>query len=432
MIKFEFINHSCFSVSYNNISLTVDPWLEGTVFNKSWNLLVETPEKSLNTVKNSDFIWFSHEHPDHFNPLNIKLLPLEKKYLFQKTSDRRVVKYLSNFSNSVSEIDSDQTFKLTDNFFIQVLPFQDLDSFCIIKVGDKTILNLNDCLIKSKKELDIIKQKSGNIDVLFAQFSYAIGKSNKNDKYKRQSLSKEILENLNRSISHLKPRKVVPFASFCYFSRDDNFYLNDSINKIGDTIDFLSKKNKNIDFLCFYPGDRWDLSSNWNNKDSINKYNFDYNKITPIKHENKKVDIKNLKDAAYKFISVTENKNNLFNFYKFFNANFYKIFFKLTDANINLSFDFKNGINEISHINEKMPYCELTSESLSQLFLSGYGYDALVIGGRYESNKFGDKCLNKIFKFQTKNYQNHFYNFKDIIPRLLTKFSKYSRVIPKR
>ena len=96
MIKFEFINHSCFSLSYNNISLTVDPWLEGTVFNKSWNLLVETPEKSLDTVKNSDFIWFSHEHPDHFNPLSIKLLPLEKIYLFQKTSDRRVVKYLSN------------------------------------------------------------------------------------------------------------------------------------------------------------------------------------------------------------------------------------------------------------------------------------------------------------------------------------------------
>ena len=31
-LKFEFINHSCFIVTYKDKSLTVDPWLEGSVF----------------------------------------------------------------------------------------------------------------------------------------------------------------------------------------------------------------------------------------------------------------------------------------------------------------------------------------------------------------------------------------------------------------
>ena len=53
-LKFEFINHSCFTVTYKDKSLTVDPWLEGSVFNKSWNLLIETPAKSLQTVKKSE------------------------------------------------------------------------------------------------------------------------------------------------------------------------------------------------------------------------------------------------------------------------------------------------------------------------------------------------------------------------------------------
>ena len=83
-LKFEFINHSCFILTNNNITLAVDPWLEGSVFNKSWELLVDTPKSSLGNVKNCDYIWFSHEHPDHFNPQDVKKFPTDKKYLFQK------------------------------------------------------------------------------------------------------------------------------------------------------------------------------------------------------------------------------------------------------------------------------------------------------------------------------------------------------------
>ena len=139
--------------------------MEGSVFNKSWNLLVETPTKSLQTVKKSDYVWFSHEH-DHFNPPNIKMLPLEKNYLFQKTKDKRVINYLKKFSKKVFELDSDEVFNISNNFSIRVMPFQDLEPFCIIKVDGLTILNLNDCDIKNKKELDIIK-KAGKIDILF-------------------------------------------------------------------------------------------------------------------------------------------------------------------------------------------------------------------------------------------------------------------------
>jgi len=56
-LKFEFINHSCFILTNNNITLAVDPWLEGSVFNKSWELLVDTPKSSLGNVKNCDYIY---------------------------------------------------------------------------------------------------------------------------------------------------------------------------------------------------------------------------------------------------------------------------------------------------------------------------------------------------------------------------------------
>ncbi len=431
-LKFEFINHSCFIISNNKISLAVDPWLTGSVFNKSWELLVNTPKNSLENVKNSDYIWFSHEHPDHFNPPDIKQFPVDKNYLFQKTKDKRVVNFLSKLSKNVIELDSNKILKLDNDFFIQVLPFQDLDSYCIIKINDITILNLNDCDIKKTSELKFIKEKTDKIDILFAQFSYAIGKSNKKEKETREQISRKILDNLSQTISFLKPKKVVPFASFCFFSREDNFYLNDSINKVDQTINFLKKKHPDVEFLCFYPGDVWDLKSKWINDMSIKKYIHHYKNIEPSTKTDAIIELPELKQASMMFISKTKESNNLFKLYDFINKKYHKIYFKLTDCKIYLKFDFDKGLHKVSKIDEDKPNCELTSESLKQLFVSGYGYDALSIGGRYEANKLGEKCLNKIFKFQTKNYQNQFYNLSDVLKKLIYKINKDSRAFPIR
>ena len=431
-MKFEFINHSCFNIVFNQKSLTVDPWIDGLVFNKSWALLSSTTKDSMHTVNSSDFIWFSHEHPDHFNPQNIKNFPQNKTYLFQKTKDKRVINYLKKFSKKVVELESNNIFSLSNNFTIQAFPFQDLDSFCVIRVGGLTILNLNDCHIKKTKELSFIKENVGVIDILMVQFSYAIGKTNKNDSFKRKKIANEILENLNLIISYLKPSKVIPFASFCYFSRRDNFHHNDSINKIDDTIKYLKINNPYVDFLCFYPGDVWNFKSQWNNDSSFHKYNEDYKKISPLLDDDDTVEFSVLFAASKKFILNTKTNNNLFHIYKFLNKKFYEIFFKLTDSNIFLKFDFDNGLQAIKNINSNDPICELTSGSLKNLFTSGYGYDSLTIGGRYEANTFGEKCLNKIFKFQTKNYQNQFYNLNEVVYNMLTKLLKRSRYNPKR
>tara|TARA_B110000027_G_scaffold27611_1_gene30206 strand:+ start:1950 stop:3248 length:1299 start_codon:yes stop_codon:yes gene_type:complete len=432
MIEFNFINHSSFSIKIDGTRLTVDPWIEGSVFNNSWKLLTKTPLDSIDIVKNSDYIWFSHEHPDHFNPPNIKLFGNNTKFIFQKTKDKRVINFLNKISNNVIEASSNQLIKLANNFFIQVFPFQDIDSFCLITVNGKKILNLNDCDIKSENELNEIKNKVGDVDILFGQFSYAIGKSNKSEKKIRISLSKNILDNLNNVISSLKPNFFVPFASFCYFSHLENFYLNDSINKIDHTINYLSQKNPNTKFLTFYPGDKWDLISKKDNMLAITKYLNDYKKIIPEESSSKIIDYETLIQTADAFIKKTKKNNNMFFLYNFFKHKDYDITFDIRDLNIYLKFNYRNGLIKVNNFNKDHPYCELSSDSLFQLFNSGYGYDALMIGGRFESNNSGLKSLEMIFKFQTKNYQNHFYNFNNIIPKLLRKFSRFSRVNPVR
>ena len=239
MTKFEFVNHSSFILSYNDVSLASDPWIEGSVFNKSWDLLAETAKKSKQNLINSKYIWFSHEHPDHFNPKNLNIYSDKNNFIFQKTKDRRVVNYLSKISKNVIELSANDKINLSKDFSFKVIPFQYLDSFSIIKVANKTILNLNDCNIKNDSQLNFIKKVSGKIDVLLVQFSYATGKSNFGDREIRKNLANSILNKLSENIKSIDPKVVIPFASFCYFSSYDNFYLNDSINKIEYTINFL-------------------------------------------------------------------------------------------------------------------------------------------------------------------------------------------------
>ena len=432
MSNFEFVNHSCVILTHNDVSLAMDPWIEGSVFNNSWDLLTKTPEKSIESLKNSQFIWFSHEHPDHFNPPNLKIFSDKNNFLFQKTKDGRVVKFLKKISPLVNEINFKDTFRLGKDFTIQVVPFQYLDSMSIIKFNNLTILNLNDCDIKNDFQLKFIKKLTGEIDILLVQFSYAIGKSNKHNTNEREKWSIEILQKLSNNIKFLKPKVVIPFASFCYFSKPDNFYMNDSVNKIEKTINYLKLENPNIEFLCFYPGDTWNFNSNLTNTVSFNKYNKDYQQIKILPLNEKIINFKTLINSTNKFIITTKLKNNLFYFYKFFNSNKYKIFFKLTDLNKNYFFDFNKGLIEYDDFTPNKPWCSLTSQSLNNLFSSGYGYDSLIIGGRFEANKAGLNALNKIFKFQAKNYQNIYYNLNSILNNFFKKLFGTSQIFHKR
>ena len=63
-----FINHASFIIEGNGKSILTDPWYEGEIFNKGWKLLIENETKDINNILDSiDYIWISHEHPDHFS-----------------------------------------------------------------------------------------------------------------------------------------------------------------------------------------------------------------------------------------------------------------------------------------------------------------------------------------------------------------------------
>jgi L-ascorbate metabolism protein UlaG (beta-lactamase superfamily) len=53
--------------------LTTDPWVDGDAYFGSWAHDYEIPPAQLQAIRDAQYHWFSHGHPDH---LNITSLPM--------------------------------------------------------------------------------------------------------------------------------------------------------------------------------------------------------------------------------------------------------------------------------------------------------------------------------------------------------------------
>ena len=93
-------------------------------------------------------------------------------------------------------------------------------------------------------KLRILKnlKEHGNFDLLFTQFSYAAWKGNKDNKNYRKTAAEEKLNTLINQYEILGCKKVIPFASFIYFSNELNQFMNDEINKPHIMQNYLMKK----------------------------------------------------------------------------------------------------------------------------------------------------------------------------------------------
>ena len=171
-----FFTHSCFSVENENAIILNDPYLSGTAFNDGWDLIVNDvvfdrfSEKSL-------FIYYSHEHPDHFSIPFLKSIKKENRkkitIIFQKTRDGRVKSFLKKEGFTVLEVRNKERIEFSKEFFITIGQVPFYDSWALIEVDGKKILNANDCILETPDRVQDIKSITDTVDILFTQFSYA-------------------------------------------------------------------------------------------------------------------------------------------------------------------------------------------------------------------------------------------------------------------
>jgi hypothetical protein len=392
----QFVNHASVIIKGDNISVLSDPWYQGDAFHKGWNLLCETSDDQILDVLNEvTHIWISHEHPDHFSILFFKkfskqINAKEIKILFQETKDKRVIQFLQTLSIESFELIDGQALNLSEHFSVTCIKEGFYDSALLVTHHNEKILNLNDCDVTTQNKVKEIFSKTGEVDVLLTQFSYAAWKGGVANKKWRVEASLEKLNTMNLQISIFKPKFVIPFASFVYFSNQENSYLNDSINKPSDVVEKFKDSKSHV--IILKPHDV--LGGNFEDISNTRAIQFWSQKYAEI--ELKKLNVYDtvkyelVCESFKSYCDRIAKKNNMtfiamiraISPIPFFNA----VVVKLIDLNITLQFDY---VAKKIELTEATPMICLKSESLNFLFSNSYGFDTLTVNACFEEGRTG-------------------------------------------
>jgi CMP-N-acetylneuraminate monooxygenase len=66
-VTVRFLNHACLVVETDAVRFATDPWLVGSAFCNGWWLAHSSPADAFDVLNECDFIYISHNHPDHLH-----------------------------------------------------------------------------------------------------------------------------------------------------------------------------------------------------------------------------------------------------------------------------------------------------------------------------------------------------------------------------
>ena len=385
--KIEFVNHASLIVSNDDVQLIMDPWLDGDAFNGGWRHISETKLK-YSEFKKITHIWFSHEHPDHFSPKNIFCIPPEVRkgitVLFQETVDKKVSKFcLKAGFKKVIELSQDNPFEVGDDFSIMCNPYVGDDSYAYLHVNGYGILNLNDCVVDSRKKALEIKRRCGKVDVLLTQFGYADKVGNREDIILREEASSEKVRRIVDQNSVFKPNFIIPFASYIYFCHSENAYMNEGFFSIDRVFAELSKCYVD-NLVIMYPGDNWIVGQEWNdNSVSITKYIKDLaESLDKELNYSINIPLEDLIAESTKYASKLKDYYGVSYFSKLSEVNLAIV---LTDLNVKVTLNGLRGLLQLTDNSVSTFDVQMSSESLYFALKNLFGFDTLDVNARYQT-----------------------------------------------
>jgi hypothetical protein len=390
--ELQFVNHASVLISGSGVGLLSDPWYGGDAFNRGWNLLVETDGEAVEAVlRLTTHIWLSHEHPDHFSVLFFKkykarIQSQKIKILFQETSDKRVLNFLRKNDFEVQEIPFNTSYQINSSFSVMCFKDGFYDSGLLVEHSGEKILNLNDCEVSSVERSKEIFDFTGSVDILLTQFSYAAWKGGKNNKAWRINAAKEKIKTMEIQISVFKPQITIPFASFIYFSHEENFYLNDSCNTPKDIVEHFQGSSAQI--LVMKPGDKLKEVIG-HPKAALKALEFWMDKYENIEniplHKYDTVSLQDLENSFNKYCDRISKNNNL-SLMKILRimspmSIFQPVVIKLVDTDTTISFDYLSS--RFFEVDDK-PQLTMHSASLKFIFENSFGFDTLTVNGCFD------------------------------------------------
>jgi hypothetical protein len=219
--------------------LTTDPWINEDAYFGSWAHDYEIAPAQLAAIRDAEYHWFSHGHPDH---LNIASLPMLTKgqFLLSDHYGSRIQRDLAAAGHRVRVLPDRRWIQLSKGIRVYSVANQNQDSMLLIDVNGRLVVNLNDSsdygesfrvrrMAKRFKEVYMLQLHGwGGADML--NLFDPSGDKLICPKEKRRAIAPRAQKSARSFGAH----KVIPFSSFQRYQRADSAWANDLIPELAD------------------------------------------------------------------------------------------------------------------------------------------------------------------------------------------------------
>ncbi len=348
-ISIKYFNHAFLVVEGKNFKFATDPWAIGPAFNNGWWLNEKTEANWLEEVNSCDFIYISHNHPDHLNQHTLKKISKNKTIIIPKFQDDSIGGMLKKlkFKNLIYlEINRQYQLKKSD-LMICILKSGDfrLDSGIYFSIGEfSSLIDVDANAINFFRLPEVTlyatsyKGGASGYPLMFDNFRI-------NEKRKIIKKKNNFLKNVKiKNVLKLKAKYFLPYASaFSENLQRDKFIKNNNKKiEISEYLKILKKKNVEIlntdNFKQFnFENQKLISKKIKSNKFYVDKKPSEY--LKEFKNSNSKIEISKIK----KYFINSNFQDNLILNISLTNDNFLKNYHKFS-VNFNLKKPlFSNG-----------------------------------------------------------------------------------------
>ena len=382
-MKIELINHASVIFKCGETKILTDPWYCESPFNNGWSLLVEK-DIDINAL-DFNYLWYSHEHPDHFSIADIKKISEDRKkeitILFQKTPDQKVKGFCEKLGFKVKELEPMTSYELEDGVIITCGVEGGFDSWISVSHEGKTALNINDCRVEEEEELNEIKDLIGDVDVLLTQFSWANWVGNSGDENAIEISRGLVHYRVDNQIKFLNPDYIIPFASFTWFSHEENSFCNHNAITVKEFVDRYPDEN----MITLYLGDEWEVGNARDCSEAVATWMDVTRGDREPKHKSKTVPTQDLLDSFAHMKSKIQKDNDwqaILDLHE--SGDLEDCVVHLTDTDQKFLFNIA-GYYTLTETSKPWDI-QMSSESFNYLMRHAWGRGTLMINGRFQAN----------------------------------------------
>jgi hypothetical protein len=230
--------------------LVTDPWLVGTAYFGSWTFSHDIPESQMVAIRQCQFAWLSHGHPDHLSVESLRLLRA-KKLLLPDHVGSRIATDLSNEGFSVQVLADRIWYQLSPRIRVFCIADYNQDGILLIDINGRLIINMNDAsdrgwgaLVNSiirRYTRSFLLRLSGFGDTDMINIFHETGGRLTPRAAKKRPVGQEIAMMLRQ----FPARYFIPFSSMHRYQRKDSAWAEQYTTRLPDyAIGFESSRSQ--------------------------------------------------------------------------------------------------------------------------------------------------------------------------------------------